>query len=381
MAILRPSSDLITGGWSSTDASLSAAIDETTASDTDYISSSTAGQIARVSLGTYTTSAGTHEVHYRAASPEADRGLIVRLLELGQPPAIVTSKQSWRRQPQGPLRIDWNNPLGRTITHCLPLNGDNRDIVTGNKLTLVNGTIKPTAKGNSLRGSGSNCASIPLNLSAYTKLSISFWLYWDAFANDDDFLMELTTNSNTFNGAFSIDPNASNGFFQIYTRITSTANGKAGAITRPSAASWHHHVWTIDRTAPVSAGITAFVDGIAQSVSYAAANQAGDSTKFASSTLYLFSRAGTSLFGNGNLQNLVFRGGHLMSAAEAAEEYRNAYQIYTPQKRISYFDVPRILGTQTKTYSELGTTGYDGTISVTEPITNGAELALEVEST
>lgn len=386
MAIVRPSSDIVTGGWSSTGSTLYEAIDETTASDADYISSSTSGQIARIALGS-TTDPGVdtgHVLRYRAAS-DGDRGLIVRVKQGSTviaertpnlAPAIWTSKQPWRSQPQTSVEVDWSNPLARTITHCIPFNGDLRDIVTGNRVTLTNGSVGVDARGKSLRGNGTqSCGSIPLNLSAYNTATISFWLYWDAFANDDDFAMEFTASANTNNGAFSIDPNASVGRFQVAVNDGGSITVVGASFTRPSSSSWHHYMIGIASTGsgtPIAfQGVRfAYVDGISQSLTVDAGVGGGTlSGNFANSTLYLFSRAGSSLYGAGRLQNLIFRGGYLGTATDALKEYNNPWQIFRPLRKVHY--------------SLPGPTDYtiDLTSGEAATITDYSSLALEVEST
>ena len=230
-------------------------------------------------------------------------------------------------QPQGPLEIDWSHPFNKSITHCIPLNGCPIDVVTKKKLTLTNGVFRADSKGFSLRGNGTqSCASIPLNLSAYKNLTVSFWLYWAAFASDDDFAFELTPDTNANDGGIAVDPNSGTSF-QVYTRITSTASGQAINITRPTAGEWHHYQISLNRT--ISSGASVFIDGLPASFTYFL-NLSGTSS-FANSTLYLFSRNNASLFGSGRLQNLVFRGGFQGDGALAEHEYRNPWSLYKPQ--------------------------------------------------
>ena len=242
---------------------------------------------------------------------------------------LITRRIPHYTQPQGAARVDRSKPEGRAITHCFPLNGDTREIVTGAQLTLgAGGSIGTDPRGKSLRGNGAAaCASIPLDLSAYNKLSISFWLYWDAYAADDDLALEFTPNANNENGFF-VDPNYS-GTAHLHTSI-----GQAGAPTnsvtfdRPIAAAWNHLVFNFDRT--LGSSVSAhqfFINGIDKPV-IAQQNAQALTGNFANSTLFLFSRNNASLFGAGRMQNLVIRGGYRMSAAEAKAEYDNPWQVF-----------------------------------------------------
>jgi hypothetical protein len=354
LAILRPSSDLITGGWSSTDALLSTAIDETTASDSDYISSSAAGQIARVSLGTYTTSGGTHEVHYRAASPEADRGLIVRLLELGQPPAIVTSKQPWRSQPQVPVGIDLNNPitLGLVLAEAphtsrlLASTGVGEFVYNNtNKILSANAKISESEFTVHILFKTSTVSGVQVVVSRGPN---------NAGTNNTGFGFNSSHSSPEYSGAFYVG--------QSYTIIGKPTGNALSSSTDYNIAlvyngtqgyGYHNGIKTIGPTSGSTLDSTARF----------CMNQDSANNAISDNKIYL-----------------VTYWNRALSDSEIESISDNPWQIFKPQTRISYFDVPKVLGTQTKTAEELGTTGYNGTISVTESITNGAELALEVES-
>lgn len=242
------------------------------------------------------------------------------------------------RLPRGPLRINRGNALGESITHCLPLQGDPGEIVTGARLTLGSGgswgkdRIRDDVQ--SLRGSGSAaCASVPIDLSPYTGATVSFWLWWDAYANDDDFALEYGATSATNNG-FGINPNSTapaNGFLQI-SLASNPSSFNASRITRPSAATWHHYMVRFDRTTGTAAGCSIYVDGVAVTATQTVANNVADN--FGSAALYLFSRSNTSLFGAGRMANLIIRGGYLCSAEDARQEYLNPWQIYEPEPLI-----------------------------------------------
>jgi len=240
---------------------------------------------------------------------------------------MLILQRPWDSQPQDVVGVDRSNPLAATFTHFLPLNGDPREVITNARLTYgTGGTIVPSTRGIVLQGTGVTArASVPINLSAFRFLSISFWLYWDAFANDDKLAFEFTVNGAGANAGFAFDPNASNGRSQFFT---SNGTAFAKSFTRPSALSWHHYALTVDTGTP-GALIAAYVDGVAQTLTQDSAGGAG--FNFANSTLYLLSRAGTSLFGAGKLQNLTIRGGYLMGETEARREYENPWQIFEPR--------------------------------------------------
>jgi len=246
----------------------------------------------------------------------------------------------WDSQPQEVAGLDRSNPLAAPITHFLPLNGDPRELVSGARLTYSSGgTIVASQRGLALQGTGSTArASIPLNLSAYNFLTISFWMYWDAYANDDKLAMEFSSNSNLNSGTFVIDPNNSSpaGTFSVAVNDGDGITSRGRYFSRPTAADWHHYVFRL-RMDGVSTAAGNFVDAvwidsIAQTLTNQNAYSENLSGSFANSTLYLLSRAGASLYGTGKLQNLAIRGGYLMPAAEVRAEYENPWQLFEPRR-------------------------------------------------
>jgi hypothetical protein len=249
---------------------------------------------------------------------------------------VKRSSDIWR--PEVALSIDRGSDLNRRITWALPLNGSPFELVSGRQLTLGSGgSFVNDPKGRVLNGTGSaSCASIPLDLSAYTRLSISFWLYWNAYANDDDFAMEFTANANS-NQGFYIDPNGSGGSFTIDVSCGGGTGVAEGWLpSRPSAAAWHHYAINMVHSTPSTVATAipnVWVDGAPVTVSAAAYTGTGAANAFANSTLYLFSRAGTSLFGAGRLANLVIRGGSLLTTQDVQKEYLDPWSLYE-QSRI-----------------------------------------------
>ena len=72
---------------------------------------------------------------------------------------------------------------------------------------------------------------------------------------------------------------------------------------------WHHYAFVLNRKRPAANEVTPYVDG--QPVSYQKESSGTGAGAFANSTLYLMSRAGTSLFGSGSLDELAIYSGGL----------------------------------------------------------------------
>lgn len=235
------------------------------------------------------------------------------------------------RQPQRPLEIDRGTRAGQAISNLIPFGPVNRDVVTGAVLTLAAGVSSIADPGGlALRGSGTSAAaSIPLDLSSYNQIALSFWLYWDAYANDDKLAMEHGTNFATSHG-FLIDPNSGAPFagsFQV------GSNGLGRSFTRPSAAGWHHYFCHLRSQGGAGTDVVSvYVDGVAQSLSASAGSPS--STNFGNNTLYLFSRAGSSLIGAGRLRNLVVRPAFEATSEDIRREFEKPWSLYrVPAKR------------------------------------------------
>lgn len=154
-----------------------------------------------------------------------------------------------------------------------------------------------------------------IDLSTYNKISIVFWLWWDAFANDDKFAGEFSDNYNS-NDAFLMDPDAPLGSaWSLFMHSVTGAVYNGGYFPRPSAGAWHQYVLLLDRTTGTALGVTVYLDGALQTVTQ---TESGSQTgNFGSYTLNLMSRNNASLFGAGRMAELAIYGGILLSQTEA----------------------------------------------------------------
>jgi len=204
------------------------------------------------------------------------------------------------------------------------------DSVGGKTATAVNGvTLGDTgalANGADSNPSasfdGSNdAASAALNLSGTSKLTIEFWLKWQSYSNNDDLAFEFTPNSTNTNGGFFIDPNTPELLGRFGVGIGRSTSRNTAYFSRPSANTWHHYAIVLDSTASASQQVIPYVDGAA--VSYLKLNSGTGAGPFANSTLYFMSRAGTSLFGRGNLDEVAIYN-RALTAAEISAHFKAA---------------------------------------------------------
>jgi PKD repeat protein len=156
-----------------------------------------------------------------------------------------------------------------------------------------------------------DAATVPLTLAGRSAITVEFWMKWNAWANDDTLAMEYTPNFNDNPGGFLVDPNSSYGKFAVGIGQGSSRN--VSLFSRPTAGTWHHYAFVLDTTAPASEQVVPYVDG--KAVEYTKAESGTGAPAFADAALSLMSRAGSALFGAGDLDDVALYGTPLSAAA------------------------------------------------------------------
>jgi len=164
-------------------------------------------------------------------------------------------------------------------------------------------------------------ASAPVNLSGTSAVTVEFWLKWTRYRDEDQLALEFTNNFNGNDGGFLVDPDAPQlgGTFGVGIGRFGTRNN--AFFTRPSTGTWHHYAFVLDAEAPAATQITPYVDG--QAVSYTKRDSGTGGGAFANATLYLMSRAGTGLFGGGDLDEVAIFN-QALDAATIADHYASS---------------------------------------------------------
>ncbi len=184
-----------------------------------------------------------------------------------------------------------------------------------------------------VRFDGTNdAATAAPKLSGKTALTVEFWMKWNSWANDDDLALEYTNNFNDVPGGFLVDPNSSFGSFGVALGIGSSRN--VALFARPSAGQWHHYAFVLDTTAAAGQQVLPYVDG--QAVAFTKPASGTGAPPFASSTLAFMSRAGSALFGAGDLDEVAIFDRSL-SAATIAAHYQG---ITTNRRPLASFQAP-----------------------------------------
>jgi hypothetical protein len=144
-------------------------------------------------------------------------------------------------------------------------------------------------------------AAVNISAAGTGAITLSFFLWWDSFGNDDQLALELSANYNSNAGSFIINPNSSGAGAFEYSHSNGAGGYRSGNFTRPSAAAWHHYMLVMDTTDTLLH--VAYVDGSVVTTNVGA--NGGGATWNAGYTLYGMSRAAGALFGDGRMAELA----------------------------------------------------------------------------
>jgi PKD repeat protein len=206
-----------------------------------------------------------------------------------------------------------------------------------------------------------SAAAASLNLSTTSKVTVEFWLNWDAYANNDRLAMEFTPNFNQGPGGFLVDPNAPEQGGQFAVAIGSGEARNNVYFARPSAGAWHHYAFVFDASAAAASQITPYVDG--QPVAFTKTASGTGGANFANSQLYLMSRAASSLFGAGDLDEVSIYN-RALSAATIADHYSGNGGAASAAPTATFTASPSTAASgQTVTYDASQSVDSDGTIA------------------
>jgi hypothetical protein len=156
-----------------------------------------------------------------------------------------------------------------------------------------------------------------IDLSAYTKITIAFWLWWNSYANDDDLALEFSANYGLTAGAFIVDPNDPSG--TVVLGVHGNLGFNTVSFTRPGSSAWHHWTVVLDMTQAVAEVSAVYIDGVAQSLTpVSTVNNTGS---FANDTLNVMSRNNASFFGAGRWAEIAIWGDYLFTQTDVNNLY------------------------------------------------------------
>lgn len=141
--------------------------------------------------------------------------------------------------------------------------------------------------------------SFAVDLSGESKITIAYWVYYNAYIGGTDRgMLSYTTNVNA-GKAFFHEPEYSGGGTNSIISITDPTNQfYARSFAQPSAGVYHHFVFVLDRTGP---SITVYVD--ASPVTLGVVLSSPITGNYANDLVYL-GRVNTTLYGAGKVKHL-----------------------------------------------------------------------------
>lgn len=170
-------------------------------------------------------------------------------------------------------------------------------------------------------GTSSFARTPTIDLTGYSTLTLSFWLYWDVYATNDDLCLETSANANDSIGAFFIDPNMG-GSSDILIVINANGGAFSGVQfprTNVTAATWNHWIITMDRAAGAQQVRNVYINGVSIALNNTFTNTT--SGNFGNYQWHFMSRNGAFLFGAGKLAEFAAFPGALLSQNEALALY------------------------------------------------------------
>lgn len=188
---------------------------------------------------------------------------------------------------------------------------------------LTNGTNQSLESGSALA------------FSSATQLTISTWLYWDAFSNDNMVALESSSNYNSgADGAvrFIMIPNDS-----VSAKFAVNVKGvgyNKSEFTRPSAGVYHHYMMLFDLNVANEVP-NVYVDAVDQTLTHSASTD--NTGPFSDQVLYAMSRGNASLFAAGRIAEIAIWTGINLSAANATSLFGGALPSTIAAGNLAYY--------------------------------------------
>lgn len=234
--------------------------------------------------------------------------------------------------------------------------------LAGNNATLHATTLISNGKfGNALSftDSSSSYLDTQIDSSGTNAVTISMWINrtWGLGAR---VLFESSSNFNLVDTGFGVFPDNSADCSTSYPTYVAT-KGDVSFNTRcyaqPSSGVWHNLVFVFDRSQNGANEIKYYIDGVLQTAGIAPATN-DNNNNFGNNALYLMSRAGSSLYSNGSIDEFRFWN-RALTASEINELYMINLQKFNSTQWYLYVN-------QTKNSTnglDFGTYSYQGFIT------------------
>jgi hypothetical protein len=199
---------------------------------------------------------------------------------------------------------------------------------TGSMINMSTTTSPVAGKiGQALKFNGtSQGMSAPINLSGTNTITLSFWMKQTVFGSSDQIAFEYSTNYNSNNDTFLVDTGSSGtgcsipagAFYASVDNSGGPSGTNAWYFTQPSAGVWFHYSLVIHSS--FNTPDVFYIDGQKVTATASTGCQNTSSANFANTALYMMSRAASSLFNSGQLDDVRIYN-RALSAQEAQQLY------------------------------------------------------------
>jgi uncharacterized membrane protein len=211
----------------------------------------------------------------------------------------------------------------------------------GHTATLFNGvTWVPGKVGNAISANTTNqyASTGSINLSTTNAVTIALWVNrtYTSGGTNGNTLFEFSTNYNNNAGVFALFPDEAPdcGVTAMEIGINGNSGYNIKCYSQPTSGAWHHLAVVYDMSQAAANEVNLYIDGVLQTAlkqTYSSNN----SGNFGNFPLYLFSRAGTTSYSGGQMDDL-----QLYSRALSAAEIQQVYVGATPAPDFTLSSLP-----------------------------------------
>jgi len=178
-------------------------------------------------------------------------------------------------------------------------------------------------------GVNDNVRRTLFDLSGTDKISLSFWLYRaSAWTTTAKVLFELTNNNNSNSTGFGFYTDSPSVGYCTTNFISVILNGDIGysgkCYNHPSIMKWHHYVAIYDKSQPGNNETNLYIDGVLQT-KIADSYTSNNTNNFGNTSFNMMSRAGTSVFNVGVLDDVRIYN-RVLSVAEIKKLYQSGQE-------------------------------------------------------
>jgi hypothetical protein len=376
-------------------ADLYSALDEASVDDADYITTSTAStcELALTPVTDPATSTG-QVVTIRAKSVAGST--LVATLKQPEIPGYTGGlylPRRWTRQPSGPIDIDWNNPITKSLVVAWETRGLSvHNLVggAGGDFLWQTNSVEPGTPVRAEPHSGMRCIGVSHDFAK----PVGDAFFPIPYSSDVTVCWWMSGSTGQSRYVFRYGKDGSGGY-SLYGGVDSTGYPKFGAVLTSGGSVDYYAQSTIAQTD----NIRMFVGRLRQNATVSLFDKGVEITNSAPKTGLRSSTIGLSLTGTpssatdlGFTSNFYgFVGTEILfwkralSNSEINELYKNPWQIFKPKKQISYFSGPSTPGTiATRTFTSLGSSFADYQINLTPTecnlITDYNNLSISLEA-